>query len=97
MDIGRHFYELTPNTGFWFDSNAVHSSLSTTYSTLAEMSQRIARASSRPLLETSIANSVRRVAFRMPPTNYSGRKDFLPVEPQGGLSFLFRLSEPRFA
>ena len=27
----------------------------------------------------------------------SGRKDFLPVEPQGGLSFLFRLSEPRFA
>src|SRR5271165_4871584 len=23
----------------------------------------------------------------------SGRKDFLPVEPQGGLSFLFRLSE----
>jgi hypothetical protein len=27
----------------------------------------------------------------------SGRKDFLPVEPQSGLSFLFRLSEPRFA
>jgi hypothetical protein len=26
-----------------------------------------------------------------------GRKDFLPVEAQGGLSFLFRLSEPRFA
>jgi hypothetical protein len=26
-----------------------------------------------------------------------GRKDFLPVEPTGGLSFLFRLSEPRFA
>jgi hypothetical protein len=24
----------------------------------------------------------------------SGRKDFLPVEPQGGHSFLFRLSEP---
>jgi hypothetical protein len=28
---------------------------------------------------------------------FFGRKDFLPVEPQGGLSFLFRLSEPRFA
>jgi hypothetical protein len=28
---------------------------------------------------------------------HSGRKDFLPVEPQGGLSFLFRLSEPGFA
>jgi hypothetical protein len=27
----------------------------------------------------------------------SGRKDFLPVEPQGGLSFLFLLSAPRFA
>jgi hypothetical protein len=27
----------------------------------------------------------------------SGRKDFLPVEAQGSLSFLFRLSEPRFA
>jgi hypothetical protein len=26
-----------------------------------------------------------------------GRKDFLPVEAQGSLSFLFRLSEPRFA
>ena len=24
-----------------------------------------------------------------------GRKDFLPVEPQGGLSFLFHLSEPK--
>ena len=29
----------------------------------------------------------------MPPTDYFGRKVFLPVEPQGGLSFLFRLSE----
>ena len=27
----------------------------------------------------------------------SGRKDLLPVEPQGGLSFLFRVSKPRFA
>ena len=35
--------------------------------------------------------------FRMAPTDHIGRKDFLPVEPQGGLSFLFRLSEPRFA
>jgi hypothetical protein len=26
-----------------------------------------------------------------------GRKDFLPVEPQGGLSFLFLLGEPRFS
>jgi hypothetical protein len=26
-----------------------------------------------------------------------GRKDFLPVEAQGGLSFLFRLSEPEAA
>ena len=33
----------------------------------------------------------------MPPPDDFGRKDFLPVEPQGGLSFLFRLSEPRFA
>jgi hypothetical protein len=33
----------------------------------------------------------------MPPTNYFGRKDFLPVEPQGGLSFLLLLGEPRFA
>jgi hypothetical protein len=29
--------------------------------------------------------------------NRFGRKDFLPVEPQGGLSFLILLSEPRFA
>ena len=29
--------------------------------------------------------------------DHFGRKDFLPVEPQSGLSFLFRLSEPRFA
>jgi hypothetical protein len=35
---------------------------------------------------------------RMTPlTDHFGRKDFLPVEPQGGLSFLFLLSEPRFA
>jgi hypothetical protein len=27
----------------------------------------------------------------------SGRKDFLPVEPQDGLSFLILLSDPRFA
>jgi hypothetical protein len=27
----------------------------------------------------------------------SGRKDFLPVEPQIGLSFLFLLGAPRFA
>jgi hypothetical protein len=27
----------------------------------------------------------------------SGEKTFSPVEPQGGLSFLFRLSAPRFA
>jgi hypothetical protein len=26
-----------------------------------------------------------------------GRKDFLPVEPQSGLSFLFLLGKPRFA
>jgi hypothetical protein len=26
-----------------------------------------------------------------------GRKDFLPVEPQSGLSFLFLLGAPRFA
>ena len=31
------------------------------------------------------------------PDDVFGRKDFLPVEPQDGLSFLFRLSEPRFA
>jgi hypothetical protein len=31
------------------------------------------------------------------PKDRFGRKDFLPVEPQGGLSFLVRLSEPRFA
>ena len=31
------------------------------------------------------------------PNCFSGRKDFLPVEPQGGLSFLFLLGEPRFA
>ena len=35
--------------------------------------------------------------FRMAPTDHIGRKDFLPVKPQGGLSFLFRLSEPRLA
>ncbi len=28
---------------------------------------------------------------------FAGEIDFLPVEPQGGLSFLFLLSEPRFA
>jgi hypothetical protein len=27
---------------------------------------------------------------------FAGRKDFLPVEPQGCLSFLIRLGEPRF-
>jgi len=27
--------------------------------------------------------------------SHFGRKDFLPVEPRGGLSFLFGLSEPR--
>jgi hypothetical protein len=35
--------------------------------------------------------------FGVPSTDHFGRKDFLPVEPQGGLSFLFRLSEPRLA
>ena len=34
--------------------------------------------------------------FRMAPTDHIGRKDFLPVKPQG-VSFLFRLSEPRSA
>ena len=29
--------------------------------------------------------------------HFIGRKDFLPVEPQSGLSFLFRLGAPRFA
>jgi hypothetical protein len=39
-----------------------------------------------------------RLPFFTPCSEISaGRKDFLPVEPQGGLSFLFRLSEPRFA
>jgi len=28
---------------------------------------------------------------------FSGRKDFLPVEVQSGLSFLFLLGAPRFA
>ena len=28
---------------------------------------------------------------------FLGRKDFLPVEPQSGLSFLFLLGAPRFA
>ena len=28
---------------------------------------------------------------------FIGRKDFLPVEPQSGLSFLFLLGAPRFA
>jgi hypothetical protein len=31
------------------------------------------------------------------PKNHFGRKDFLPVKPRGGLSFLFRLSELKFA
>jgi hypothetical protein len=34
---------------------------------------------------------------RQTPDRALRRKDFLPVEPQGGLSFLFRLSAPRFA
>ena len=35
---------------------------------------------------------------RTPSTDhFRGRKDFLPVEPQDGLSVLFRLGEPRFA
>ena len=29
--------------------------------------------------------------------HFRGRKDFRPVDPLGGLSFLIRLSEPRFA
>jgi len=29
--------------------------------------------------------------------HFRGRKDFLPVEPQGCLSFLILLGEPRFA
>jgi hypothetical protein len=32
-----------------------------------------------------------------PPTGHFGRKDFLPVKPQGCLSFLILLGEPRFA
>jgi hypothetical protein len=35
--------------------------------------------------------------FQNRPTDHIGRKGFLPVKLQGGLSFLFRLSEPRFA
>jgi hypothetical protein len=35
-------------------------------------------------------------SFENAPDHF-GRNDFLPVEPQGGLSFLFRLGEPRFA
>jgi hypothetical protein len=31
------------------------------------------------------------------PDHFRGRKDFLPVEPQGGLSLLILLGEPRFA
>jgi hypothetical protein len=31
------------------------------------------------------------------PIIFRGRKDFLPVEPQGCLSFLILLGEPRFA
>jgi hypothetical protein len=31
------------------------------------------------------------------PTDDFGRKGFLPVKPQGGLSFLILLGEPRFA
>jgi hypothetical protein len=35
--------------------------------------------------------------LRIPnPEDHIGRKDFLPVEPQGDLYFLFRLSESRF-
>jgi len=33
----------------------------------------------------------------LPPDDVFGRKDFLHVEPKDGLSFLIRLSEPRFA
>jgi hypothetical protein len=29
--------------------------------------------------------------------SFSGRKDFLPVEPQSGVSFLILLGAPRFA
>jgi hypothetical protein len=53
----------------------------------------------RALFHTGQANDYRRTVT---PSSYSssgflGRKDFLPVEPQSGLSFLFLLGAPRFA
>jgi hypothetical protein len=39
-----------------------------------------------------------KIPFReVAPICFAGRKDFLPVEPQSGLSFLFLLGAPRFA
>jgi hypothetical protein len=37
------------------------------------------------------------LANRANGAHFSGRKDFLPVEPLSGLSFLFLLGAPRFA